>query len=433
MSSDVSRYIAVSRGRRFPGVPCLADPAHCRSFPPPPHPPLIARLLSRLISVAIFLLIAGLIAFFTVAAPLADSWKNRVSDTTLVSPSDSARALHARLTIVDLHADPLLWPRSLVKRNSRGHVDVPRLIEGRVAVQLLGAVTRVPAGVNYESNTAERDRIGLLAAASGWPVAAWTGLMPRTRVQAEKLREFATRSAGRLVPIRTTAELDLFLRFRARGDSNGVAAVLAIEGLHPLQGVLSRLDTLFNEGYRVGGLTHFFDNEIGGSSAGVAKGGLTDFGRQVVGRMEELGMVVDLAHASPTLLADVLAMAKKPVMVSHTGVQGTCQGPRNLSDDALRAVAANNGVIGIGYWDAAVCDISPRGIARAIRYAVNIAGVAHVGLGSDFDGATKTVFDASGVVHVTDALLQEGFAAADVEAIMGGNALRVLRRGLPAK
>ncbi len=394
---------------------------------------MIARILSRLISFAVFLLIAGFIAFFTIAAPIADSRKNRIADTTLAPPSDSARALHARLTVVDLHADPLLWPRSLVKRNSRGHTDVPRLIEGHVAVQLFGAVTKVPPGVNYEKNPSDRDRVGFLAAASGWPIAAWTELMPRAREQAEKLADFAARSGGRLVVIRTVTDLDLFLRFRARGDTNGVAGILALEGLQPLQGVLGGLDTLFALGYRVGGLTHFFDNEVGGSSAGEAKGGLTDFGRQVVGRMEELGMIIDLAHASPALITDVLAIAKKPVIVSHTGVQGTCKGPRNLTDDALRAVAANNGVVGIGFWDAAVCDITPKGIARAIRYAATVAGVTHVGLGSDFDGATTTAFDASRMVLVTDALLVEGFTPGEIEGIMGGNALRVLRAGLPAK
>lgn len=395
---------------------------------------MIARILSRLLSFAIFLLIAGFIAFFTIAAPITDGRKNRIADTTtLALPSDSARALHARLTIVDLHADPLVWPRSLLKRNSRGHVDVPRLIEGRVAVQLLGAVTKVPPGLNYEKNPSDRDRVGILAAASGWSIDAWTGLMPRARVQAEKLADFASRSGGRLVEVRTAADLDLFLRFRARGDTNGVAAILALEGLQPLEGVLGNLDTLFAEGYRVGGLTHFFDNEIGGSSAGEAKGGLTDFGRQVVGRMEQLGMIVDLAHASPALITDVLAIAKKPVIVSHTGVQGTCKGPRNLTDDALRGVAANNGVVGIGYWEAAVCDITPKGIAKAIRYAATIAGVTHVGLGSDFDGATTTAFDVTRLVLVTDALLADGFTPAEVEGIMGGNALRVLRAGLPAK
>jgi len=394
---------------------------------------LIARILSRLLSFAVFLLIAGFIAFFTVAAPIMDWRENKIRDTTLATPTDSARALHSRLTIVDLHADPLIWPRSLVRKSSRGHTDIPRLIEGHVAVQLFGAVTKVPPGVNYEKNSGDRDRIGLLAAASGWPVASWTRLMPRAQVQAEKLAEFASRSGGRLVLVHSVADLDLFLRFRARGDTNGVAGILALEGLQVLRGNLARLDTLFTEGYRVAGLTHFFDNEVGGSSAGEAKGGLTDFGREVVARMEQLGMVVDLAHASPTLITDVLAIAKKPVMVSHTGVQGTCKGPRNLTDDALRGIAANDGVVGIGYWAAAVCDITPRGIARAIRYAVTVAGISHVGLGSDFDGATTTMFDASRLALVTDALLAEGFTPADIEAIMGGNALRVLRAGLPAK
>ena len=397
----------------------------------PTHPTLISRILSKLLSLALFLLVAGFIGFFTIGGSVADYMKNKVADTTLAPPSDSARALHSRLTIVDLHSDALLWPRSLVRKSSRGHVDVPRLIQGHVAVQVLAAVTKVPPGLNYEKNSAEKDQIGWLAAASGWPVAAWTSLMPRATVQAEKLGEFANRSGGRLVPVRTVAELELFLRFRARGDTNGVAAILAMEGLQALQGKVDRVDTLFNKGYRIGGLTHFFDNELGGSSAGEAKGGLTDFGKQVIARMEQLGMIVDLAHASPAVITGALGVARKPVLVSHTGVQGTCKGPRNLSDDELRGVAANGGIVGIGYWAAAVCDISPRGIARAIRYAVNVAGISHVALGSDFDGATTTAFDASQMVLVTDALLKEGFAPVEIEAIMGGNALRVLRAGLP--
>ena len=394
---------------------------------------MIARILSRLLSFLLALVVIGFVGFFLVGGSVVDWRENRIRDTALAPPGDSARALHSRLTIVDLHADALLWPRSLIKRSSRGHVDVPRLIEGHVAVQVLSAVTKVPAGQNYEQNSGDSDRIGILAAASGWPASAWTDLMPRAAVQAEKLNEFALRSRGRLVPVRSTADLDLFLRFRARGDSNGVAAILAMEGLQALEGHLGRLDTLFNEGYRIGGLTHFFDNEIGGSSAGLAKGGITDFGRQVIARMEALGMIVDLAHASPALITDVLAIAKRPVLVSHTGVQGNCPGPRNLTDEALTGIAATGGLVGIGYWNAAVCDITPAGIAKAIRYAVNVAGIKHVGLGSDFDGATTTLFDTSQLVLVTDALLKEGFTPAEVEAIMGGNALRVLRGGLPGK
>ena len=241
---------------------------------------MISRILSRLLSLVGFQLVAGFNGFFTIGGVIADYRENKVADTTLAAPSDSARALHARLTIVDLHSDALLWPRSLVRESSRGHVDVPRLIKGHVAVQVLAAVTKVPPGLNYEKNSGEKDRIGWLAAASGWPVSAWTSMMPRATVQAEKLAEFAVRSGGRLVPVRTAAELDLFLRFRARGDTNGVAAILAMEGLQALEGKLDRVDSLFNRGYRIGGLTHFFDNEVGGSSAGEAKGGLTDFGKQ---------------------------------------------------------------------------------------------------------------------------------------------------------
>ena len=394
---------------------------------------VISRILSRLLSLALALIVIAFVGFFTVGGSLADWRQNKIADSTLAPPSDSARALHSRLTIIDLHADPLLWPRSLVRKSTRGHVDVPRLIEGHVAVQVMAAVTKVPPGLNYERNSSDKDRIGILAAASGWPASSWTSLMPRAAVQAEKLEEFAVRSRGRLVPVKTVADLDLFLRFRARGDTNGVAAILAMEGLQALQGRLPRLDTLFTQGYRIGGLVHLFDNEVGGSSAGEAKGGLSDFGREVVPRMEALGMVIDLAHASPQLITDVLAIVKKPVIVSHTGVQGTCPGPRNLTDEALRGIAATGGVVGIGYWDAAVCDITPGGIAKAIRYAATVAGVNHVGLGSDFDGATTTLFDTSQLVLVTDALLKEGFTPAEVEAIMGGNALRVLRAGLPAK
>ena len=147
--------------------------------------------------------------------------------------------------------------------------------------------------------------------------------------------------------------------------------------------------------------------------------------------MESLGILVDLAHASPRAVDDVLAIARRPVVVTHTGVKGTCPGPRNLSDDQIRRIAATGGVIGIGYWDAAVCGIDPASIARAIRYASRIAGVDHVALGSDFDGATRTYFDASELVLVTDALLTAGFGEDEIRRIMGGNVVRLLLDALP--
>jgi membrane dipeptidase len=179
------------------------------------------------------------------------------------------------------------------------------------------------------------------------------------------------------------------------------------------------------------GLTHFFDNELGASAHGVSKGGITSFGREAVRRMEQLGIAVDVAHASPRLIDDVLAMATKPVVVSHTGVAAVCAGPRNLTDDQLRRIAATDGVIGIGYWDAATCVLGVREIVRSIVHAARVAGVSHVALGSDFDGAVTVPFDTRGVVQITQGLLDAGMSESDVRAIMGGNVVRVLGVTLP--
>jgi microsomal dipeptidase-like Zn-dependent dipeptidase len=124
-------------------------------------------------------------------------------------------------------------------------------------------------------------------------------------------------------------------------------------------------------------------------------------------------------------------MATRPVVVSHTGVRGTCDNRRNLSDEHLKAIAKTGGVIGIGYWQTATCGTDARAIARAIRYTVDLIGVQHVGLGSDYDGAIAAPFDTTGLVLITDALLDEGFTESEVEMIMGRNALRLLKENLP--
>ena len=143
--------------------------------------------------------------------------------------------------------------------------------------------------------------------------------------------------------MRSRADLAEFLKARGSSGQNRTAALLALEGLHPLEGKLENVDKLYEAGFRMAGLTHFFDNELGGSAHGVEKGGLTPFGRDVVARLEEKKMLVDLAHASPKVVDDVLAIARRPVVVSHTGVQTTCPGPRNFSDAHIRAIAARGG------------------------------------------------------------------------------------------
>jgi membrane dipeptidase len=198
-----------------------------------------------------------------------------------------------------------------------------------------------------------------------------------------------------------------------------------------LEGKLENLDTLFDAGVRMVAPTHFFDTDLAGSSSGIARAGLTEKGREFVRAAEAKHVAIDLAHASEATIRDVTGMATKPVVVSHTGIKSTCNNNRNLSDESLRAVARTGGVIGIGFWKTAVCGSDAAAIARAIKRAVQIAGIEHVGLGSDFDGGTTTPFDASGVSLITEALLKEKFSEDEIRAVMGGNVIRVLRHTLP--
>jgi membrane dipeptidase len=378
----------------------------------------------------LLILLVGLaILFFVVPAHL-EKGRNVTLNPPPYTASDRARELHKRLLIADLHADSLLWNRDLTERSARGHLDVPRLIEGNVALQAFTAVTKTPRDMNIENNTGDTDNITLLAIAQRWPIASWSSLKERAIYQAGKLRDTAARSGGKLWLIKTAAELQSYLD-RRREQPAMTAGFLGIEGAHALDGDVANIDVLFDAGFRMMAPTHFFDNDIGGSAHGVEKGGLTDKGREMIHRMEQKHMIVDLAHASPKTLDDVLGIATRPVVVSHTGVKGTCDNTRNLSDEQIKAIARNGGVIGIGYWDTATCGQDAKAIARAIRYTANLIGVAHIGLGSDYDGAITAPFDTTGLVQITDALLGEGFSESEIEMIMGGNVIRLLKENLP--
>jgi microsomal dipeptidase-like Zn-dependent dipeptidase len=389
---------------------------------------VIRRLLVGLVG----LLLVAAIALLFFAMPIVDRRMNRRVEILQEPISPEAAALHATLAVADLHADPLLWPRPIVTRTRHGHVDLPRLVEGRVALQVFSAVTQTPQGINYVSNDSTTDMIRWVAIASRWPMATWASRTERALHLAAKFDRAVAVSEGRLVPIRSTADVARLAAERASAPDR-VGGLLSIEGAHAADGRIENLDRLYDAGYRMIGLTHFFDNDVGGSSAGVAQGGLTAFGREVVDWMERRRVIVDLAHASPALIDDVLRQATRPVVVSHTGVQGTCPGPRNLSDATMRAIAARGGLIGIGYWEGAVCGVSPDTAAAAIARVVAIAGIDHVALGSDFDGATTVAFDTGELVLVTDALLRRGFDGPQVRAVMGGNVMRFLMEHLPPR
>ncbi|QJP08028.1 dipeptidase [Pseudomonas multiresinivorans] len=385
--------------------------------------------MRKLLIVLLILLAVGLGIFFNLPGYM-DREMNTVASPPPYPASSEAQALHQTLFVADLHDDALLWDRNLLDRHDHGHTDVPRLLEGHVGLQVFSTVTKTPRGLNYESNSADSDNITPLVIAQRWPARTWNSLLERALYQGELLDKAAADSQGKLTLIRSRDDLTRYLAAWQK-DPKRLAGVLATEGLHPLEGKLENIDRMYDAGFRIMGLTHFFDNEVGGSAHGLKKGGLTEFGRQVVPRLEEKKMLIDLAHASRPLIDDLLAIAKRPVIVSHTGVAGTCPGPRNLTDAHLRGIANTGGVIGIGYWDGAVCETSVNAIVKAMRYAADKVGVEHVALGSDFDGAVNAPFDTTGLAQLTQGLAKAGFSNQDIAAIMGGNVRRLLLENLP--
>ncbi len=389
-------------------------------------------MLKRILLFLLIFLIIGLTGFFFLAGKIVDRQRNTTAAMDVSGVSEEAKALHQKLLIGDLHSDNLLWDRNVLKKIDHGHVDIPRLLEGNVTIQVFDAVIKTPRGLNYQKNTASSDNITLLAMANRWPIRTWKSLLQRALYQANVLQRAATRSEGQLTVVRTSAELQRFLDSR-RSNPRQVAGLLSIEGLHALEGKQENLDRLWDAGYRIMGLTHFFDNEIGGSSSGAEQGGLTPLGRKVVQQIEDIGGIVDLAHASPKVVEEVLAMATKPMVVTHTGLQAVHGNPRNLSDDQVRRIAEKGGLIGIGFWDGALNAATVDEVVKTIRHAVEIAGIGHVGLGSDFDGSTHTCIDSAHLILLTDALLKAGFSEEEIGQIMGGNQIRFLLDNLPGE
>ncbi|MDX2169802.1 MAG: dipeptidase [Deltaproteobacteria bacterium] len=359
-----------------------------------------------------------------------ESFINRVEPVAVPGVSPAARALHDSSFVADMHADTLLMRADVTAPSRSGHVDLPRLQDGGVALQFFTIVTRFPLGAGLDNSPSDGLDLLTLAGCAQRTAFCTSGPLARTLLQTARLRDSIARSDGLLLPVRTQAELDTLLARRA-ADRRVVGALLGIEGAHALEDDLANLDVVYDAGVRMIGPTHFFDNAFAGSAHGTAKGGLTPLGRQLITRMEEKGMLVDLAHLSPRGIDDVLAMATHPLVVSHTGVRATCDNQRNLSDAHIQAIARTGGVIGIGYWDTAVCGTEMRYVTAAMRHVVTLVGDDFVGLGSDYDGATTVGFDTSQLPALTQQMMNDGFSDATIRKILGGNVLRVLRAVLP--
>ncbi|WP_339743774.1 membrane dipeptidase [uncultured Maricaulis sp.] len=382
------------------------------------------------LGVAGALLLAAAIGIFRVLPAKLDAGMNVVTAHEPYAISTEAQALHDDLRVADLHSDMLLWMRDPNSWNTRGHTDFPRLRAGHVALQVFSSVTKTPANMNYDSNTADSDNITPLAIVQLWPLESWTSIYARARYHARRLNRLATLSHGEFVVARTREDLAAALERRA-SDPDVLVGILATEGGHPFEGDLANIDGLYDEGYRMIGLQHFFDNELGGSLHGVSNAGLTDFGRAAVARIIERGMIIDLAHSSQAVVRDVLDMTDVPLVISHTGIHGHCEARRNIPDALMSEVAARGGVIGIGFWADVTCDDTPEGVAATILAAIELLGIEHVALGSDYDGGITATFDASEYAVLTDRLLAAGLSEADVRAVMGENTIRFFLANLP--
>ncbi len=260
-----------------------------------------------------------------------------------------------------------------------------------------------------------------------------------------------------------------------------IAILLGVEGGHEIEGDLRMLDVYYRLGVRYMTLTHTKNNELGDSS-GDKPGwnGLSPLGRQAVARMNRLGMMVDISHVSDRTFYDAVATSKAPLIASHSSCRALCNAPRNMTDDMIRALARNGGVMDINYYpgflsdayreanakvekqveaetDAARANAEKQGkrlsyleevaierritkdlpipslsdVADHIDHAVKVGGIDHVGLGSDFDGidwAPRGLEDASKLPALVNELARRGYSEQDLEKILGGNVLRVMRQ-----
>jgi membrane dipeptidase len=322
--------------------------------------------------------------------------------------------VHRAAYVADAHADSLLWNRDLSARNEDGEVDFPRLRDGGVKLQCLTLVTRgFPVVGGFRA----------MAWWHGWPASARRDERSRAEWQIEQLERFCAASPSQAAIAQSARDL-------SSNERDGrISAVLGIEGAHALMGEAAAVERFHRRGVRFLSLTHLMHNDTGGSSFPLARHrGLTGLGREVVAEMARLRMAVDLAHASPALVEDVLA-TRAPVFCSHTGVGSVTRSWRNLPDELVRAIAHRGGVVCVIFATEFLGGRTLRHLARHVERAVAVAGEGGVGLGSDFDGTIhlpRTLRDARDYPRVTGALLEQGLSRGVVGKVLGANLRRFL-------
>jgi membrane dipeptidase len=376
-----------------------------------------------------FLVILGLagLTFFSFGPDYFDKSMNKVSNAPTVGSFPEYDSLPF---IADLHCDMLLWDRDFFKQHDHGHVDLPRMQSANMAFQAFTIVSKTPRNMNIESNSGDSDQIGLLSFVQLRPPASWFSIKSRALHQIGQLNNFAEDSGGQFRVVKTKSDLERFVSDR-KSNTKITAGMIGLEGAHCLEGDLRNLNKFYEQGVRYIGLAHFFDNEWAGSAHGVAKGGLTDIGKQLIKQMDSLHVIIDLAHSSTKTIEDIFSLTNGPLLVSHTGVRGLCNNQRNLSDEQIQEIGKRNGLIGIGLWETAVCGTDASATARSMKYVADLIGVDKVCLGSDYDGAVTAHFDVRGLPLIMQELKKLGYNKTQIELMMGGNVRDFMLRNLP--
>ncbi len=315
-----------------------------------------------------------------------------------------ALRIHYDAVVLDGHVDTptLMLDRGyrLGERHRRDHVDLPRMAEGG----LDGAFFSIYVARSYGEGQAATDRALAMIEAVNRQVAGLEGA----------------------ALVRTARGV---LDARERGEA---AVLLGLEGGHALQGSPEVLRLLAANGVRYVTLTHSNTNAWADASTDAPRwGGLNALGRELVAEMNRLGVLVDLSHVSDDTFEDALAVTRAPVLLSHSSCRALHRHARNVSDDMLRALARNGGVVMINYFATYLGSgrVDLDDVLDHVQHAAEVAGVDHVGLGSDFDGVPRLpdgLGDVTRLPPLTHGLLARGFSEADVRKILGGNVLRVL-------
>jgi membrane dipeptidase len=311
--------------------------------------------------------------------------------------------VHRSATVVDLHVDTLLdiqaGRRTLGERSTRGHVDLPRLRDGGVGVQVFAAYIAPHEAARAVSRALEL------------------------------LRAFHASAAANAVMISLATTVEEIEQVRRAGR---IAAVLSIEnGGDALARDIRVLDEFYRQGVRMVGLTWNSSNPMGDGALGRDHSGLTDLGRAVLRRMEELGIIVDVSHLSEAAFWDAVRATRGPLVASHSNAAALRPHPRNLTDEQLRAIAARGGVVGVNFYPEFLGEATLERVLDHIDHMVKVMGIDHVALGSDFDGIPQTprgLEDVSRLPNLTAGLLRRGYTTEQIHKILGANALRVFRQ-----